>query len=380
MDKHTLLKYLNKSLNSSEILEVEKWILLSKDNSDFFNKVKSEFIFQTFKKEDEKVDLDVEYRKFKEKYFEKKPSNSRKLSTVLAYAAVVVVLISTTFFLYNSQKGLDNELIPQEITLRLENGKVINIDDAENVLIKDDEGGIIGKQEDGVLIYTADNSSERIKYNTITVPYGKRYKMKLSDNTTVHLGAGTSLNYPNRFADEGVRKITVIGEAYLDVAKDTLRPFILQTGNLNIRVLGTKFNVNNYPGDQTSEVVLVEGLVDLYSENDDYQEGVSTRLRPGYKASFDNLSSEIDKEAIDTRLYTSWINGELVFRDEPLESILKKLEKHFAVRFIVENKQLAEERFYATFTMASPIETIMQNLNANYGIDFEITGKEITIK
>lgn len=378
MDKQTILKYLTKSLSSSEEVEVEEWVASSKDNSKFFNKIKSEFVIDSFAATDGEISVDDKFERFKNKYLTKKPAAHRVKWPILKYAAMIAVIFSISFLVYRNQRQVNTT--SNSITLKLENGEVISIDDLENTLVKDSKGNILGTQEDGTLLHTNAGFTKEIAYNTISVPYGKTFKLKLSDGTLVHIGTGSSLRYPVQFPEIGKRNVSVVGEVYLDVAKDPLRPFIVNTGDLNIRVLGTSFNVNNYPEDKISQVVLVEGLVDLYDADQRYNANRSSRLEPGYEASYDKETNVISKKVVDTHLSTSWINGELVFRNEPLGNILKKLEKHYDVHIKNENGKLSKEKYFATFSTKSSIEKIMENLKVNYGIQYEINGKQITIK
>ncbi|WP_420603088.1 FecR family protein [Flagellimonas sp.] len=186
-------------------------------------------------------------------------------------------------------------------------------------------------------------------YNTLTVPYGKTFELLLSDGTKAHLNAGSSLKYPVQFLNGMERKVFVSGEVFLNVEKDKDHPFVVGADDLNVRVLGTQFNVHVYPEDEVAEVVLVEGAVALYPENEAYHTDTSTRLEPGFKASFDKTDKKIETEAVMTDIYTSWMHGELVFRNMSFNNILKKLERQYNVNIINNNEGLSSEKFNASF-------------------------------
>lgn len=133
--------------------------------------------------------------------------------------------------------------------------------------------------------------------------------------------------FPSSIVDEK-RQVYLDGEAYFDVVHNATNPFIVKANDLNIKVYGTSFNVSNYGEDIYSDVVLVEGSVGMYSGNPSNE----IRLSPGEKGSFSKKDRIIDKRVVPTTLYTSWINGELVFRNATFESIVKKLERHYNVK------------------------------------------------
>ncbi|WP_111310085.1 FecR family protein [Confluentibacter sediminis] len=300
----------------------------------------------------------------------------------IASIAALFIGFAFTGFLY-----INNNLtayIPENaITLQLEDGsvKVIKVDGAIQVL--DVKGQIVGKQKGTQLVYTTkqtDKKDKDLAYNTLTVPYGKTFNLQLSDGTTVYLNAGTSIKYPVCFIEGTDRHVFVTGEAYLNVAKDAKHPFIVSADNLNVRVLGTQFNVNAYPEDNESEIVLVEGSVSLYNQDETYTSDKSTSLKPGFKANFNKHTKSIKKEAVLTDIYTSWRTGELVFRDMPFENILKKLERKYNVKIINTNPKLSKEKFQASFGKNPAIVTVLEELKTVYNIGYTVKENTIIIK
>lgn len=265
----------------------------------------------------------------------------------------------------------------EEITLLLENGiiKVISEDGTSEVM--DKNGNVVGKQRGNQLVYEVKNSPEELAYNTLTVPFGKKFELLLSDGTIAHLNAGTSLKYPVTFLPGKERQVFLNGEAFFDVANDLDHPFVINADELNIRVLGTKFNVSTYAEDDVTDVVLVEGSVGLYTESEKFDEG-SFLLKPGNKGSFNRLESTITSEIVLTSIYTSWINGELVFRNMTFENILAKLERNYNVSITNENLEMANEKFNASFRNES-IEKVLEYFQSVYKLNFTIHGKEIII-
>jgi transmembrane sensor len=306
----------------------------------------------------------------------KKSLFSTAIQPWFKYAAMIAVFVGTGYIYINGFFNNDPIIsIPDEvITLQLDNGNIKIISDKVNEKIVNTNGKVLGIQTGNTIDYKNNRSEEKLAYNTLTVPYGKRFELQLSDGTQVHLNAGTSLKYPVKFIKGQNRQVFLIGEAYFNVAEDKTHPFIVNTGELNVQVLGTQFNVSSYSEDNTSNVVLVEGSVSLFTNNQKFNTKTNTLLKPGFKGSYNKEQNTISQQKVVTSIYTSWIKGELLFREMTFENILKKLERHYNVKIINNNEVLSKEIFNASF-VNEPIEKVFQNLKITYGIDFTIDTK-----
>lgn len=298
----------------------------------------------------------------------------------LAIAASIILLLSIGLTYKNSVTVSKNSPIinSNEITLQLENGEIQIISESKKRQVTDADGNIVGNQNGNKIAYDTETSIENLMYNTLKIPNGKRFELELSDGTIVHLNSGTTLKYPVKFIAGQNRQVFLDGEAFFDVAKDKKHPFIVNADKLNVRVLGTHFNVSSYPEDDLTDVVLVEGSVGMYSANENFDLNANTILKPGYKGSFNKKSNHINTKEVNTDMYTSWINGGLVFRDMSFSIISKKLERQYDVTIIIKNKKLANEKFNASFS-DKPIEKILSYFNDVYGISYTRKDNVITI-
>ncbi|MGX1930588.1 FecR family protein [Flagellimonas sp. 2504JD4-2] len=377
-----IVKYLTNSISKKEWDELNLWFEQSKDTQTF-----REYIKINYAIEDLMSEFDTE--KTKKFILEKIKRDKRSVVTLritrfIKYAAIAILLLGIGF-MYEQDYFSDvfNKSVdiasPAEDTIVLEHedGNLEIISEGEVTEIVNSKGEVLGKQQGNRLIYNdANTNPEELIYNQLTVPYGKRFELELSDGTIAHLNAGSSLKYPVRFLNKGNREVFLVGEAYLDVAKDSERPFIISTSdNLDVQVLGTQFNVSNYPEDTTTEVVLVEGSVGL--QTDDKSDTVV--LEPGFKGSFDRQARDISTTPVITSIYTSWVKGELVFRGMSLENILKKLERHYNVAITNQNMEYSQKRFNANFGN-QPIETVLNYFKNTYGIDYTINNNNVTLK
>ncbi len=309
-----------------------------------------------------------------------KKSNFRNY---IAIAASVVVLLGIGFFYkQNIQTTITQpkfDFKSTDIVLQLEDGKVQIIHEDNSVQVLDSEGNVVGNQAGNKLVYENDSDLEKLSYNTIKIPYGKKFQLQLSDGTLVHLNSGTTLKYPVKFIAGENRQVFLDGEAFFDVAKDKKHPFIVNADKLNVRVLGTHFNVSNYPEDAATDVVLVEGSVGMYHTNEDFNADKNTILKPGYKGSFNRQNATIMTKPVITDIYTSWINGGLTFRNMTFKNIITKLERRYNVTIVNKNEKLANEKFNASFKEES-IENVMSYFNDIHGINYTIKNNQILIK
>ncbi len=309
-----------------------------------------------------------------------KKSNFRKYISI---AASVVVLLGIGLAY---QKGAFNtkpepkfDFKSTDIVLQLENGNIQIISENNKVEVRDANGNVIANQDGDKIVYDNTVDLEKVAYNTIKIPYGKRFQLQLSDGTVVHLNSGTTLKYPVKFIAGENRQVFLDGEAFFDVAKDKKHPFIVNADDLNVRVLGTHFNVSNYPEDASTDVVLVEGSVGMYNSNEDFNAEKNTILKPGFKGSFNKENNTIFTKPVITDIYTSWINGGLTFRNMTFKNIITKLERRYNVTIINKNEKLANEKFNASFKEES-IENVMSYFNDIHGINYTIKNNQILIK
>tara|TARA_B100000678_G_scaffold234295_1_gene203502 strand:- start:9003 stop:10133 length:1131 start_codon:yes stop_codon:yes gene_type:complete len=294
-------------------------------------------------------------------------------------AAVFIMLIGGGVLLQKivSEKPTTSGL-EEQITLQLPDGSIQVINEVNHSSITSTTGNVIGSIKNKSLVYDLSIGDGPVEFHTLKVPYGKKFQIKLNDGSLVFMNAGSSLTYPSRFLPNQTRKVKIKGEAFFEVSKDSLRPFIVNADRLNISVLGTRFNVQSYEEDVVTEVVLTEGAVALYSGNENATQN-STLLSPGEMGVLEKESNVISKTSVIPGIYTSWMSGQLVFREMPFKNIIKKLERHYNLVIINENEELANEKFNASFDSIS-INKVFESLREYHGIEFKRVNDTIIIQ
>lgn len=328
--------------------------------------------------EDFKKQLIKEIRK------QKNPFYAHRFS-IIKYAAIAIVFLTIGFWSqlrFNNVNPKEEKITPRTdvITLELENGDIQVISEDGSSKILHDGGKAVANQTGNQLIYNQDTEDTKISYNTLNIPSGKQFHIVLSDGSKVHLNSGSTLTYPVKFVKGSPRRITLTGEAFFDIAHDENDKFIVNTEELKIQVYGTKFNVSNYPEDENTEVVLAQGSVSLVDSETDEQTRNEFYLTPGFKGTFNKTNKAIVDEKVNVSLYTSWMDGNIVFRNAAFEDIIRKLERAYNVTIINNNKNLAKETFNATIeTKHETIEQVLNYFNKVYQIQFSIVENKIII-
>lgn len=373
-----IYKSIAKVISSEEQIILDKW-LKHESNLALYNKIVNKKNIQKKLTVYKKIETESIFQKLEGKIIRNdKKVKKLRLLRVFKYASIVVLFLSLGY-VYQSGYFTTKEafVIPNEqITLQLENGiiKIINEDGSSQVV--DSKGNIIGNQSGTQIVYSNTSEEETLVYNTLTVPYGKRFEILLSDGTKVNLNAGTSLKYPVKFLKGHTREVFLKGEAFFNVSKDTEHPFIVNSDGLNIKVLGTQFNVSSYTEDIETDVVLVEGSVNMYAQKD---ENNSVILKPGFIGSYNkNDNNSIQTKPVITSIYTAWVNGELVFRNMTFDNIMKKMQRHYNVDIVNNNTDLSNEKFNASFRK-EPIEKILEYFKVTYNINYTINNNTIII-
>ncbi len=197
---------------------------------------------------------------------------------------------------------------------------------------------------------------EQIQYATITVPYGSKSSLKLPDGTNVILNAGSELTYPTSFA-KASRDVALVGEAYFDVVHHSDHPFIVSVDELEVKVLGTQFNVLAYPEFDRIETTLVDGKVQLYRKG--YESGDGVILKPGQKATFKDNRLKLQRANLD--LETMWVNNEFYFENIPFHELMTRLEKWYDVSIIFDKERFKDLTYTGKFRNE---ETVWQAFDA----------------
>jgi hypothetical protein len=313
----------------------------------------------------------------------KEESKSKRpyiLLNTIKYAAVFCLIFGLGYYSSINSESLDE---PQKIIPK-SNDIVLTSDDSKVILEKDDnktdDKKIISKinliQKSDQLIYDNNIDIKELVYHSLKVPYGKRFNIVFSDGSKAYLNSGSFIRYPVKFIEDKKREVFLVGEAFFDVTENKNELFIVNSNGINVEVYGTKFNVRNYSEDFNSDIVLVEGSVGI--NNSEVSE--LTMLKPGFKGSVDKENFRVKTSKVNTKIYTSWIDGEVIFRNETFSQILKKLERLYNVTIINNKNESLDEVFNAAIDVENEnIEQVLEYFNKIYNIEYQIFNNKIII-
>lgn len=211
--------------------------------------------------------------------------------------------------------------------------------------------------------------TEQAIYQEVKAAYGTQTQLQLADGTTVWLNAGSRLSFPTSFKNQDQRKVKLIGEGFFEVTKDSKHPFIVSTSELDIKVLGTSFNVNAYESENEITVALKEGKVSLLKTTNGGSKQILD-LSPREVASYQLNTNQIlhSKEA-DLKRYTAWREGLIVFFDDPVEKVVSRLENWYNIEIEVDDKELLKEHITGTFNDNS-LEQVLHFLSLMSPVDY----------
>ncbi|HEY4651319.1 MAG TPA: FecR domain-containing protein [Pontibacter sp.] len=312
---------------------------------------------------------------------EKKPLPWRSLA-----AAVALLLLAVGGFMWfrSAQEQPRLTQAPQEqlnepITpggdvaiLTLADGTQLALTDQENGRQwQQGEAGVL--EAAGQLIYKKDGAkgvSEH--YNTVATPRGGQYQVVLSDGTKVWLNAASSLKFPVAFAGKD-RVVELTGEAYFEVAKDKERPFRVQAKGMDIKVLGTHFNVMAYEDEHSVQATLLEGAVEVSSS------GSRMLLQPGQQASLLKTAHVLVKKEVDVSDVVAWKQGLFSFNGASLPMILNQVSRWYNVDVHYQDP-IANRHYTGLISRQSKIEDVLQILELTGDVTFEIKNREIHVR
>ena len=316
-DYRLLAKYLTDTLSPEEMEKVERWRVLSIENEDIFSKLVKLRVSWKFTQYNTPEHIEKALNGLNVKIDSRR--RFQIFRSVMRYAAVVLLLVSFSYVGWDYLKP-DN-------------------------------------------------------YVTITVKQSEDVKkIKLADGSTAWLKSGSSLKIPETFTADN-RKLSLQGEAFFDVAKNAQSPLYISTNYVNIKVLGTAFNVKTDEEHQNVETVLARGKVALLAK----QWKAVLDMSPGEKVTYNNRKNEYATEVVDVNICTAWRLNQFVFENVTLREIVNQLSVKFNVNINLESSKLAQRKFRCVINEDESLPDILKLLKFLAPIRYRIEGDEVFI-
>jgi ferric-dicitrate binding protein FerR (iron transport regulator) len=340
-------------------------------------------VYQMFNKE--KVWANLEEALFEKKTLEFTPRRIMRLAATILLPILVAGGLAYWFLRTPSVQTLaeiDTAIKPgsQKAVLILSDGGTIELGQADSRETLHDGGASIIDENKGIT-YRFETGGDRLTkavFNELRTPRGGGYNLQLADGTKVWLNAGSSLRYPVAFPDS-TRQIFLNGEAYFEVTHSG-QPFIVTTGDMNTRVLGTSFNISAYSDDDAFLTTLVEGRVRVELMDEFSAISTSTILEPDEQATLILSASEIFTAPVNASSYVSWIHGKMEFHNETLEIVMKRLARWYDFTYTFENEEARGFHFSARLDKEESISQILRMLEMTTDVKFEYRDNSIVVQ
>lgn len=336
----------------------------------------AEEINMRLQEKDPKLKFPIEegWEELKLRYKEKEIRSKRlKLYRVLAVAAALLLVLAPVWWLFLQKNGTAHPIEANQVQLTLSNGETVALDTSHSDILKSEGVTMNGTK----LVYKKEEKLPEVRQktslNVLVVPKGKYTRLELGDGTQVWLNSGSKLSYQVPFSPDK-REMALEGEAYFKVSHNASRPFVVHVKDLEIKVLGTEFNVNSFgPSIQTA---LIKGKVNLQSGSH------SIRLMPGELGLYKGLDGSLEKNEADLKVYTAWKDGEIYFNNNSLDEIASRLEREFDLHFSFQDESLKNLHFTIDMPRNEDVvEKILNNIQLSTNqVKFVVKGNRIRVQ
>jgi len=306
----------------------------------------------------------------------------------IAAAAAVLITVGLVLYFYPQNRINKTEQVVKQnraiginpggnkATLTLSNGEQIILNEAGNGVLANQSGVVVRKTKDGQLVYSPVREyllGDALSYNTISTPKGGQYQVTLPDGTSIWLNAATTVRFPTRFSGKERNVSLVTGEGYFEVAKNKKMPFRVSSDKQVIEVLGTHFNINNYPDEASLKTTLLEGSVRVLAQTGTGKRNVI--LKPGEQSV---VATELKVEKADLQEVMAWKNNKFTFNSMPLEGIMRQISRWYNVD--VEYKgDISGKVFTGTISRYANVTQVLNMLELTQVVHFKIKERRIIV-
>lgn len=290
--------------------------------------------------------------------------------------AASVLLCVGAFYFLNQEKesGISFNAIAQEMTH--ETLDEVTLITSDNQVTLDDNAYVMYSKDGKVAVNNQEmemkEAAEEKDYNQLLVPAGKRARIELSDGTILSVNSRSKVIYPRRFTGD-IRKIYAQGEVFLDVAHDKKHPFVVESDDFSLRVLGTRFNISNYKEMGETNIVLVEGAVEV----------VDTHENKAVLAPNDLLNIEDGtvkgQRKVDVSEYISWMDGVILLNGRNLAEITQRLSAYYGTPIHC-SSAVAGEKIYGKLELKGSLMDVLECIQQLLPLDLEKKGVEIYLE
>ena len=382
IDIKIIWKSVHGQLTADEEKHLQDWLKEDSSHRSYYRQVKR--YYQSGSSfTGSKLELDRVWHSFEGRERSAKQRKFRQKMAIAASIAVLVALVSSVLIwqFQSSPEVITKKQVSLikpgngKATLFFDDGRTYDLTNSGNLALTED-GIIIRNTENGLAYSGGELADGELRYNILRVPRGGEYVLTLPDGTHVWMNAESSIRYPIRFAADE-RKVELQGQAYFEVTHDEQRPFRVWSGNQEIRVLGTQFDLKAYQNDETITTTLVQGRVRIsLKDNPEVQE----TLVSNEQCTFNKNENTLEKRKIETLPYISWRKGKLMFEDEELSEIMKTLQRWYDCDVVFASQRARHMKFTGTLKRYDDINEVLNKIAKTNEIKIYVNGNSIRIE
>ena len=370
-----ITKYLKGKLSPEEEVELKKRLHAHPEGEQLLARVQDERSIAAKKEMYASFSADKSWERIR-KVTGKKSSGMMYRMFWWAAVFALPLAVAASIFLVNKSKQEDR---PQYIVdayfesnktmLELPGGKCIALDTVKNVTKELNDFGVTLAEGQGLDYSGLDSVMDaKVEYHKVVVPRGGEYNLKLADGTNVWMFAESEIRFPTRF-EGNKREVYLSGEAYFEVHHDPVHPFYVKTKSLDVKVLGTSFNVKAYNNMDVVETSLVEGVVSV-------KDNV---LRPNMQAVFHKNTGDFSYRKINGESYRLRKERVFVFDEERLDDILQEMARWYDFEIFYQNPEMADKRFGFKLEKYEHVDTLLDILELTGEVRFTMKGKTLNV-
>ena len=358
----------------SSLSVADRW---KKESPEIYDELMAQLNLEDEIKFHESIDVDESLASLHKRMFHR---SHRRLYLQITSIAASVLLLAGTAIWWNDK---DEEPIKQELVAdwkeAIPGNEKSTITTADNQTVKLDNYQSIVKGNQ--LIARVEGKDEKISvnvdkvvgYNRLTVPAGGQHELALEDGTEVKINAASELLFPAHFSNP--RIVRLIGEGLFKVKADEENPFIVQLGDLQVKVTGTTFNIKSYADDDEVTVALIEGKVLINKKHEELVD-----LVPGELFTYNKETGTYKIEKTDLTTVTSWVEDMFVFRKEPIKNIMKTLSRWYNIKISV-SEDVEDVRYTGVLMSKKPLKETLDLLRRTDELDFQYQeGKQVDVE
>lgn len=362
-------------INEEDYAELEAWRNETTEHEKEYQELRDDYLKGKTLKPYPRDKVEREWKRFQGNHLRKRG----QFAYWCRYAAIIILVVGVAAVLHwqtnNERLPVATESIQMaegEVMLILSNGEKLVLNDSIE-LLKEEERAEIRVINQSISYQGAGKDSVKDAWNTLIIPRGGEYKIQLADGSRVWLNAETEFRYPVHFAGEK-RQVYIKGEAYFEVAADVRRPFVVGTsGGVDVKVLGTKFNVSSYDDEMNVVTTLVQGSVEVGNEVK------KVKIVPDEQLIFHKGDGAFLTQKVDATVYSAWKDGKIIFEEQRLEDIMRQLGRWYEMTVFFANEEVKNYRFSGDLKKYDEFDQIVRMLEEVSGLQISIKDKCVVI-